>query len=59
MTRNGGTTVMVNCRIAFWAVGVWLSVTRAVNVKIPLAVGVPLRTPVLGFNVTPPGRAPD
>ena len=27
--------------------------------KVPLAVGVPLNTPVAVLNVTPAGRAPD
>src|SRR6476646_2497970 len=35
------------------------SVIRTVNVKLPLVPGVPLITPVPGFNDNPPGREPE
>jgi hypothetical protein len=34
-------------------------VARNVTVLIPLVVGVPVTTPVVGFNVSPTGKVPE
>jgi len=50
---------MVNVKLAdFETVGDSESVTCAVMVKLPEAVGEPLIAPVAAFKVTPAGNAP-
>ena len=49
-------TVMVN-DFAADAPAVFEAVTE--KVKLPVVLGVPEMTPVLVFNVSPPGRLPD
>jgi hypothetical protein len=44
---------------ALLAVELFLSLTVMVKVKVPMVVGVPLMSPVLLFNASPPGNAPD
>lgn len=39
--------------------GLPLSVTVAVNAKVPLAVGVPEMVPVVDVSISPEGRLPD
>jgi hypothetical protein len=51
---NAAVTVMVNDWVAVWPP----PVTLTVKVNVPVAVGVPLRAPVLGFSVIPPGNVP-
>ena len=47
--------VMVNCVVALCAP----SVTRAVKVKVPVVVGVPVMAPVLAFSAKPAARGRD
>ena len=50
---------MLNVKLAdFETVGDSESVTCAVTVKLPEAVGEPLIAPVAVFKVTPAGKAP-
>jgi len=51
------TTIEV-CADCIWAVGVPLSVTVAVKLKVPLAEGVPEIVPELAARVSPAGRLP-
>ena len=51
---------IVNVKLAlFKTAGDSESLTCAVTVKLPEAVGVPLSAPVAEFSVTPAGNAPD
>ena len=43
----------------FVAILPWLSFTCTVKLKLPVAVGLPVITPIVGFKVKPFGRAPD
>src|SRR5208283_5897626 len=52
-------TVIVNACVAVCAVGVVESVTLAVKLKVPVAVGVPEIVPVAADNVRPVGNAPE
>jgi hypothetical protein len=49
--------IIVSERVAVTA-GARESVTRAVKVKLPAAVGVPLIVPVVELSVSPAGRLP-
>ena len=51
-------TVRVNVFVAVSCVGVVESETPTAKVKLPGAVGVPDKTPALGDNAIPSGRAP-
>jgi hypothetical protein len=55
---TAAATVMVNDFVAVCAVGVVESVTFAVNVNAPDAVGVPEIVPPVE-SITPPGKAPE
>jgi hypothetical protein len=48
-------TISVNCWVARFPA---LSVTRTVNMKVPLAAGVPESRPLTGFKAMPAGREP-
>ena len=52
-----GAIVIDNGTDLVWA-GLLLSVTVAVNPKMPVAVGVPVITPVPAARVRPTGRLP-
>jgi hypothetical protein len=52
---TAGLIVTANARLA---VAVTLSVTWAVKLNVPAAVGVPLSTPLAGFSVSPGGGVP-
>ena len=47
-------TVMLRALVTFWAP----AVTRTVKFEVPVAVGVPEMTPVLGASVSPAGSVP-
>ena len=51
-------TVRVNAFAVVCGVGVVESETPTLKLKLPIAVGVPDNTPVLGDNAIPFGRAP-
>jgi len=53
----GATTIVIGADVAW--VGLLLSLTDAVNVEAPLAVGMPDIAPVVGDRVSPEGNAPD
>ena len=57
VTVSCAFTVMVNCLLAVWAVGVYESVTVTVNVD-PAPVGVPEIAHVLVLRVNPAGKLP-
>src|SRR5208283_5697669 len=49
--------VMLNALLAIcW--GLPTSLTRAVNVKVPVLVGVPVMVPLAALSANPPGRDP-
>jgi hypothetical protein len=55
---RGATIVKLYGWVAVNAVGLVLSVTLAVKLKVPVAVGVPLRAPA-EVSVIPAGSAPE
>ena len=55
MIVGSGTTVMVRLLVAVAAL---LSVTRTVNVELPVAVGVPLMRPEVPVRLSPEGNRP-
>ena len=57
MERDGEAGVMVRVN-AFVADALFLSVTCTVKLAVPVAVGVPLRTPPL-LKLNPAGKLPD
>jgi len=56
-TRGTAATTMERETDLVWA-GLAESVTVAVKLAVPLAVGVPEMTPVVGDKLRPAGRAP-
>jgi hypothetical protein len=58
--RGVAEIVMLSADVAESAIGVSESVTFTVKLigPVPLPVGVPEISPVLGFNDSPEGRAP-
>jgi len=57
---DGATGVAVTATLSdFVAVIELASVTRTVNVLVPIPVGVPEIAPVLGASANPAGSAPD
>src|SRR4029079_1198048 len=55
---TGAATVMLSDLLPLFGVP-WLSVTVAVNVKLPVLVGVPAMRPVEAVSVRPSGRLPE
>ena len=53
----GATTIDIAAEIA-WT-GLLLSLTDAMNVAVPLEVGIPVMAPVACTKVRPAGRLPD
>ena len=51
-------TIITAGNVAARAVGVVESVTFSVKLEVPVAVGMPLITPVAGASVKPVGKAP-
>ena len=58
IVRTAGATVMEVATDFVWT-GLPLSLTDAVKLKVPPAVGVPEMTPVVGARVSPVGRLPE
>lgn len=60
VTGGGGGELIIRLRgaEAVWGVGVVLSVTVAVKLKVPAAVGVPAMIPVDEFKLRPLGSVP-
>ena len=58
IVRTAGATVMEVATDFVWT-GFPLSLTDAVKLKVPPAVGVPEMTPVVGARVSPVGRLPE
>ena len=56
---TAAATVRLNDFVAVCAVGVVESVTFAVKLNVPDAVGVPEIVPVAAASVSPPGNAPE
>ena len=56
---TAAATVRLNDFVAVCAVGVVESVTFAVKLNVPDAVGVPEIVPVAAVSVSPPGNAPE
>ena len=55
---GGGATVMDKGCVAVAPLRLALSVTTATKLKVPIALGVPLITPVPEFSVMPVGSEP-
>lgn len=58
-TASAAFTVMLRFAVAVCAVGVLESVTLAVKLEVPAAVGLPEIKPVLLFSISPLGRLPE
>ena len=58
MAREAEAMVMEVATDFVW-IGLPLSLTDAVKLKVPPAVGVPEMTPVVGVRVSPAGRLPE
>ena len=58
VTARAPFTVILRLAVAVCAVGVLESVTLAVKLDVPAAVGLPEICPVLAFSGSPLGRLP-
>ena len=58
IVRVEGAMTTDSCAVFVWA-GFPASLTFAVKLKVPLAVGVPEMMPVAGDRLSPAGRLPD
>ena len=58
-TASAAFTVMLRFAVAVCALGVLESVTLAVKLEVPAAVGLPEIKPVLLFSISPLGRLPE